>query len=220
MYYRYLSHFLNESCPCYGGETSIKINQLKSLTKGNSCNSLHLSFSNHTSTHVDVPYHFFPNGKKLDNFKPESWIFKNIALIELKEVFHCELINWEKIEKFLPNNTSLELLLIKTGFEKYRGQTEYWSKSPGLHPEVADKLKSNFPLLRAIGLDIISISSWCHRSVGRQAHKEFLGKEILLFEDMRLAEISSDPTIVMAFPLLIEGADAAPLTVIGGWEKR
>ena len=216
----YLSHFISVDTPLYGGAKSVEITQYKFIYKGDSCNMLFLSIPNHTSTHIDLPYHFLKDGKKLEDFDPDFWIFKNVGLIELRDVEFCEIITWEKIASTLLKYNSIELLLLKTGFEKYRGEEVYWSKQPGIHPEVAKYLREKFPLLKAVGMDIISISSWCNRELGRKAHREFLEREILLIEDMKLSDVDSAPDVVIALPLLIKGADGAPITVIGIWNSE
>ena len=107
------------------------------------------------------------------------------------------------------------MLLIKTGFEKYRAEEIYWQNSPGLHPKLAYWLKEKSPSLKAIGIDFISISNLNNRALGRQAHIAFLSKNILLIEDMKLSCVNSNLKTVIVLPLRVEGADGAPCTAIG-----
>ena len=107
-------------------------------------------------------------------------------------------------------------MLIKTGYGSYRGTNRYTLTPPGLSAELADYLRTNFPKLRCVGVDLISISSYSNREEGRKAHHEFLnptkGKCILLIEDMKLDEKVTIKKVIVA-PLLIENADGAPCTV-------
>jgi four helix bundle protein len=211
----YLSHPISQDTPLYGGAKNISIKQDKAIAQGDSCNTLYLSFPNHVSTHVDLPFHFLPDGKRLEDFGPENWIFKKVILLDIPDVQMCEIICQEKIEALLPDDPQTELILLRTGFEKYRGEEVYWKSPPGLHPELAVFFKKRFPALRAVGMDIISVSSWCDRALGRKAHYEFLRREILLIEDMKLSPLKESPEMVIGLPLLVKEADAVPVTMIG-----
>jgi kynurenine formamidase len=45
----------------------------------------------------------------------------------------------------MPRLADCELLLVKTGFEKYRRKEIYWRNSPGLSPELAGFLRKKCP---------------------------------------------------------------------------
>ena len=117
-------------------------------------------------------------------------------------------------------NRDIELLLIKTGFGNYRGTDRYTLTPPGLSSELASYFRQEFPVLRCVGMDLISVSSYSNREEGRKAHREFLnpkeGQPILLIEDMKLDVDDVFKKVIVA-PLLIENADGAPCTVIASW---
>ena len=88
---------------------------------------------------------------------------------------------------------------------------------PDTFADLAEKVSHSFPNLKAIGLDIVSISSFQHREVGRIAHKEFLGRNILLIEDMYLSDTGVPNSVIVA-PLRVDYIDSAPCTVIGFYD--
>jgi len=63
----------------------------------------------------------------------------------------------------------------------------------------------------------ISISSLKHRDKGRMAHREFLQRGILIFEDMRLSELQPHTHLqkIIALPLRFKQGDGAPVTIVG-----
>jgi kynurenine formamidase len=82
--------------------------------------------------------------------------------------------------------------------------------------------------LQAVGMDIPSAASPVSASnaEGLEFHRVVLRTgaapelpTILLIEDMRLEHLAGSPHIVWALPLLLEGADAAPITVLAEVEK-
>ena len=61
--YIYLSYFLDDKTPIYGGLKGIEITDNSSIEKGDTANTKTLSFHNHSGTHIDFPNHFIQNGK-------------------------------------------------------------------------------------------------------------------------------------------------------------
>jgi len=213
----FLSHPINLKTPLYGGSNEIKITKNSSIKNGDTANSLRISLPNHAGTHIDVPYHFFNDGKKITDYNPSYWVFNNPKCID----FPSEdgyLIKYEDIKNKINHND--DLLLIRTGYEKNRSEKKYWQKNPGLSSCIARNIRKKHPQIRAVGVDVISITSFSHRSEGRIAHKEFLGNHskisdpILLIEDMSLKNYNDQFKKVTIMPLLIEDGDGAPCTVI------
>jgi kynurenine formamidase len=208
----FLSYSLSLTSPSYGGENSLEIAQATSMLNGESSNTQRWIMPNHLGTHVDAPKHFIDSGDTVEKFEASYWGFEHPCCIDIK----CqpgELVKPEQITGLV--NKQTDLLLIRTGFEKHRGEDIYWQENPGLHPDLADWLKNNYPTIRAVGLDSISISSWGDRQTGRAAHKRFLGgdKPILIIEDMKLSIFTDDINRIIVAPLVVDSADGAPCTV-------
>ena len=209
-----LSHYLNIETPAYGGSKSFQRSTLSSHSHGQSSNSEEWTFKNHLGTHIDFPYHFFPDGKTINDFTPDYWFYQKTVLIDCQATEN-EIIDTNKLEKL--NFSDCELLLIRTGFEKFRGKEAFWKNNPGLHPNVASYLKGLIPSLRTIGFDFISLTSYQNRSLGREAHKAFLGQscELLVIEDMHLSACTKNEFSTIVAPLLVEKADGSPVSVFG-----
>ena len=77
----YLSHILEESTPLYGGKGKIEIARVRSISSGDTSNNSDLSMSAHSGTHVDAPFHFDQEGKKLDEYPANYWFASNPAMI-------------------------------------------------------------------------------------------------------------------------------------------
>lgn len=72
--------------------------------------------------------------------------------------------------------------------------------------------------MSTVGMDLISVSSQLNRPAGRAAHRAFLdpegeGEPVRLIEDMALQDCPGQLACVFVFPLLLEDADGAPVTV-------
>jgi arylformamidase len=206
----YLNHELNENTPAYANaQNQIKIDEVRSLKKGDTSNNLHLSLPNHIGTHIDFPAHFCPKGKTFSHYDASFFVFDQVAMVT------CDMYD---LEMHLDSiDTNIEMLLVKTGFEGLRETEHYTLKQHEVFPEYAKVLREKFPHLRLFGFDMISVSSMLDREMGREAHRAFLCEEnILLLEDMRLSGISPRDTIneVIVAPLALADGDGAPCTVI------
>lgn len=207
---------MDEQTPLYGGATGISIEQKSRIGAESSSNTQVWSFPNHAGTHIDAPRHFIEEGKTLTDYPASFWVFDHPQLLDVT----CapgELITEESVQGRLVDGT--DLLLLRTGFERHRGEQLYWENNPGLGPGLAAFLREQHPSVRAVGLDAVSVSRWQDRPTGRVAHKAFLGTDqpnepVLLIEDMKLSECPAALRQVVVAPLLVRDADGGPVTVL------
>jgi len=213
---KYLSYYISNETPLYGNGKGIHFSPDKEMIKGDSCNTINLALPNHTGTHIDFPYHFSQDGKTLNDYPASYWQFDQVELADISgKLVDGQIIQPELLTGLGDKKT--ELLLIKTGYGAYRGSNRYTLTPPGLSADLAPFLRENFTNLRCLGMDLISVSSYCNRLEGRKAHYAFLnpeeGEPILLIEDMKL-DIDGPIDKVIVAPLLIDKADGSPCTVI------
>ena len=219
----WLSHILSKETPAYGNGEKFQIKKSKSIARGDNCNVSEISLSTHLGTHLDTPYHFFNKGNTIDYYPADYFVFKEVFLWKLKNLKSAQYFEYQDLPKYISQKT--DLLLIKTNFQKYRNKKIFWEKNPGLASSLAEGLRKNFPFLRAVGMDFISVSSFADRKKGRLAHKTFLnpdlpGNPLLLIEDMDLSKLKINKKIfqVIVFPLRIKSADGSPCTIIANVE--
>ena len=213
----FLSYTLSNETPLYGNEGTIKFTKDRSISKGDSCNTMHWYLPNHSGTHIDAPKHFDPNGKSISDYSPDFWIFNKIEMIDISNrIEDCLLIDNAIFPKF--KIADPELLLIKTGCGKHRGTEKYIFQSPGISEKVAFWLRKFYPTIRSIGVDLISVSSCYHKIEGRKTHHAFLnpesGSPILIIEDVKLDAVKRLEKVIV-IPFRVNGADGAPCTIIG-----
>ena len=214
----FLSYFINEKTPLYGGENAILIEKRSQISNGASSNTKYLKLPNHTGTHIDFPNHFSDEGKIINDYSASFWRFKNVHAISYIAK------NDEIIDKSLVDNydipTDTDFLIINTNFGSHREEKIYWNNNPGLSPNLAAPLKVRCPNLKAVGFDFISVSSYQNRLLGREAHKAFLlHNDILIIEDMKLDQIQGKTIkLVTALPILIDKIYGCPITIIAEYE--
>ena len=221
MKYRILSYLIDENTPVYGSTPKPKITPYRRICQGDSSNTYILTIHNHTGTHVDAPRHFIPDGRPISDYSLDELVFNNPLLMDcpkdLGELIELGDILAQKLD-------SVDCLLLRTGFGRFREKKQelYRTQNPGIAPEVIRWLREDFPAIRCIGIDGISISGFQHRELGRETHiaafikREGLGKPLLLIEDMNLGELLLGDTIkrVIIVPWQVLGVDSAPCIVL------
>ncbi|MFC1509552.1 cyclase family protein [Candidatus Omnitrophota bacterium] len=216
--YRLLSYELSPDTYEYGGKKSLTIKQKRAISRGDTCNTFILNLPNHIGTHIDCPNHFFASGKKLSQYKIKDFIFSKPAILNCPKQENG-LITLDDIRGNLKKLKKKDILLLRTGFYKYRSSIQYAIKNPGIDPEVARFIRKNLPNIRCIGVDSISVSSYGNRKIGRETHRIFLqkhsfkGQPVCIIEDMDLSGYLMDLKKVFVVPLFIKGADSAPCTI-------
>ena len=212
----WLSHGLGTETPAYGGGQGLVRQSISSIQRGDTANSVSISLPNHLGTHVDVPRHFFDHGRDLLSYPAEEWVFDAPCLVEV-ELGEDHLIRPEHVADGLVPDS--DLLLLRSGHQQTRGTDRFWQEGPGLSAELGVWLRSEHPTVRAVGMDMISVTTRLDRAAGREAHRAFLnpdatGAPILLVEDMDLAKCPDGLGTVIVAPLRLEEGDGAPVTVV------
>lgn len=215
----YLSHPIEGDTPTYGNRNKVVIEKSSSISRGDAANETHIATTLHIGTHIDFPSHFYEDGQTIKNYPASFWIFSHPLVVEIEPkslVIEQEL--FDVLDTVNPAQ-AYDILLIRTGFGKYRTTKRYWEANPGFAPSVYDYIRKKLPEIRIMGFDTISVSSFQHRDIGREAHRRFLNpaEPVLLLEDMDLSSITTGNTLlqVIVTPLQISNSDGAPCMVIG-----
>lgn len=213
----YLSHALSINTPSYGNKDEVLLYPKSSIANGDTSNTTDFRLTNnHIGTHIDVPKHFYDKGSTITDISPNRWFFFNVCLMEIP----CEEGRLMDIADFelAQIESDIDLLLIKTGFERLRNKDIYWNAYPGISEDACEFLRKHLKNLRAIGFDFISLTSPLFKDQGKKAHLSFLneedGRPIYIIEDMKLSGLSCKPDQVIIAPLLIEEGNGGPVTVL------
>jgi len=220
MAYLLLSYTINENTPLYGSTPAPSISPYSQISRGDSSNTAILSIHNHTGTHVDAPRHFVDAGKAISDYSPNELIFEHPVIVDCPRD-DATLITQDDLQHASHLLQKSDCLLLRTGFGKFRGEERYRTQNPGIAPETISWIRREYPDIRGVGIDSISISSLQYRDTGREAHKAAfieqsgLGKPLLLIEDINLDIVSGKELgTVILLPWQIDGLDSAPCSVI------
>jgi arylformamidase len=222
--YKLLSYVLNETDYGWPGAPTLKIKPFESMEKGDLLNTYMLELFNHFGSHMDGPRHFNKQGKRLFELPLETFVFEAPLLLEIPKDFKEAVL----VKDLLPYQKEIgaaDLLMIRSGFSRYRHSEgkRYASEGPYIASETAKYLVTKFENLKAIALDWISLGSYAYGDESVLAHQHMLGKfgcrGIGIIEDISFEDLDGNNIKrIFALPLLVEGIDSAPVTVLAELE--
>ena len=223
-----LSYPLSSNTPTFGDNPPTEITSVSSMAAGGVANWLELKTINHNGTHIDAPYHFSPNGKRLTDLDINQFVFTSPALVSIPKE-DGELVTADDLSKYGETMAEADLLFLRTDWgHQYRSTnpTRYGRRAPGFDTSAGQYLLDEQPSLKAIAMDLPSAASPVSgrpNEEGLEFHRIVLGtyrspdeRYLLLIEDVRIdpdLDVAQFERVIVA-PLWLEGADAAPVTIL------
>ena len=219
--YILLSYCIDSSTPVYGNTQQPQIIQNSNISSGDTSNTFNLKLHNHTGTHIDAPYHFQKDGNKISDYSLEDLTFSRPVVLDCtvgKEgniSSNVLMLSADRLE-------GADCLLLRTNFSIFRNEDIYRTHNPAILSEAIKWLRTEYPSIRCLGIDSISISRYQNREEGRKAHneafiiKEGLGEPLLLIEDMNLESLKDSHILkkITVIPWQIRGIDSAPCSIL------
>ncbi|NTV78497.1 MAG: cyclase family protein [Clostridiales bacterium] len=188
--------------PVYRGKTSKRpVQKIERDYSSGTVYETKLELNMHTGTHIDRSLHFLQGGDTIDKLDLEKVVIK------------CQVLDFtnadEKITKEHLMEKSIEegdFILLKTKnstLDILEDEFVYLDKTG------ADYLKKLG--VRGVGIDALGIE---RSQPNHETHKILLGAGIVILEGLRLKEVEEGEYLLVAAPINIVGAEAAPVRAI------
>lgn len=220
------SYVMSNDMPKWPTNPSEVPDQVLSFNAGDPCNASSIYHHMHNGTHVDAPKHFSEDGKSIVELPIDLFYYQSPLVLALDKK-KGEYIEIADLQPFEADLLEADILCIYTGYSKLREKDpiEFVDNFPAFNQESALYLRRNFPKLKAIALDVISVDSAITGPPnGFPAHKALLdtteelsNRTLLLYEDVNLKNIVGleEPIReIIAFPIRWEDAEAAPVNMV------
>jgi kynurenine formamidase len=171
-------------------------------------NITQLVMSTHLGTHLDAPFHFFDNGRTVDNldlsrgFGP-AWVLDFSSKKAKGEITREELMKYDRLI------TKGARLIVRTGWDRVFPEARYFTDFPGITREACSFLAER--QIACLALDTPSVYGPDYVSV----HHALLGAEVLIVEGLAHVErLMNQQVFLVALPLRIRGRDGSPCRAI------
>lgn len=197
-----ISQRLDKNIAVWPGDTpfSYKVNWSKN--ESGSVNVGQINMSLHTGTHIDAPFHFDNDGKRVIELDLDLYIgsatvihLPNRTSIGVKELSNLDL-------------QGVTRLLIRT--DAWKNRSLFPQTIPHIQPELAAYLSELG--VRLIGLDLPSVDPLDSKELS--AHHELAGHKIHILEGLVLDEIGPGNYELAALPLPLVEADGSPVRAV------
>lgn len=171
-----------------------------------------LFLSSHSGTHMDAPYHFIKNGKKIHEI-PASRFANDAILIKIQKkanqsISKNDITKFEKKHGKIPKNATIIFL---TGWQKKLQSMDYFKKNPGLSMSAAKYLASK--KINLVGIDTPSIDLGTDAKFS--VHQILSKNNILIVENLtNLEKISKNPFKLVVLPLKLKDATGSPVRAV------
>lgn len=171
----------------YPGDPAPTYERVLKISEGAPCNLTSFSMGAHNATHLDAPYHFYEDGKTIEQVELERCIGPCSVIALSGEETEEELSKLlSKCQKriLLKGSTEVSLMMAK--------------------------------LFNKAGIMLVGVESQSVGPIEApmQVHLELLGKEVVLLEGLTLEKIGVGDYFLAAAPLKLGGSDGAPCRAV------
>ena len=200
-----LTRCIHPGMVVWPGDPSPEVVPVSSIDRGDSCNTSLLHLPSHLGTHLDAPYHFISEGRRLEEMSMEALIGR-ARLIDLSS--RKGHISRNDLEA--ENLEGVERLLIRTASGRWLEENEFRREYIALAPDGAEFLVEKG--IRLVGIDYLSIEPF--RLAGHPVHRILLSHEVVVVEGLDLSRAPSGDLEFICLPLKIRGGDGSPCRAV------
>lgn len=212
-----ISYPLTITGPLYPGTPPVTISNVKDIKDGATSTTSLISFSSHAGTHLDLPLHVCKRSGKDLPIKFGSIRNGGPCICMDIPIAGDNAIMPSNLQFENSNCFDIHTVLLRTGSWMVRttDPSLYSRSHPWIHPDCVPVLRTKFPSLKVIGLDVISITNPGHKDAGREAHRKLLCEDpsILILEDLNLfsEDLLSGKMLITITPLIMDCSDGVPV---------
>lgn len=168
------------------------------ISEGAGCNVSAVEMGLHTGTHVDAPWHFKEDGRRLHEV--DTALFFGPA-----QVLHypdADVVTAEMLEGVV----LCERVLFRTRNSDCAEDTPFRRDFTAISACAAQHMVAAG--VKLVGVDYLSVAPF--KQPGQDTHHILLGAGILVVEGLRLGKIEAGEYDFIVLPLAVVGADGAP----------
>lgn len=202
-----LSYTIDAGMPVYPGDPEVRFDRVQSI-KGGGYNLTEVRMCSHTGTHMDAPSHCIHTDMGIDKLRLEAMVGW-AEVLDVGDKAPCSEITSADLDAFSARVTQVSKVLIKTGWGRHYGESNYYSEFPDLSAGAALWL-----IKRKISL--LAIEQPCvHRKKHVELHKDLLSNGIVLIESVaNMDQLTQERVYIAALPLRLAGLDGSPIRMI------
>ncbi|EPD50716.1 arylformamidase [Paenisporosarcina sp. HGH0030] len=197
-----ISMLLNQNVAEWPGDTPFQFHINWTKEQSGSVNVGQITTSTHIGTHIDAPFHFDENGKKVHELPLENYIVDAIVI----DVSGSEVISRELLKGKVTGEA--KAVLFRTN--AWQQRDVFPEAIPAFDADIVDWMVENE--LSLFGVDLPSVDAITSKDLPMHHALGTAGRYIL--EGLILDDLKEATYQLIALPLKIEGADGSPVRAV------
>jgi len=181
-------------CVVFPGDPEPKREALLRIEKGDNCNLTAISMCAHNGTHVDAPFHFYKDGKTLDQVSLDKFIGRAYVAEHEGDITAEDAIAILEKARELDGSAAKRILI--------KGKAVLTLEAANVFAQAGILLYGNES--QTVGPE----------DAPRDVHLKMLGAEVVLLEGIRLGAVTEGVYFLNAAPINLGGADGAPCRAV------
>lgn len=173
------------------------------ISEGDYVNLSALKINTHTATHIDAPYHFIPDGRKIHQLDLSLFMGECRVVETTAPTITAHILQDLEIPE-------TERILLKTGSASLYRKKGFSSDFSALDESGARWLADR--KVKLAGIEYLSIEH--HGNPSHGVHHILLSGGIAILEGLNLEKITPGPYQLIALPLKIQDTEGAPARAI------
>lgn len=194
-----ISQRLVKGIPIWPGDTPFSYQLSWSKEESGSVNVGQITLSTHTGTHIDAPFHFDEEGKRVIDLDLDLYIGR-VRILHLPDPIQ---IGIEELQS--KNLKGVTRLLIRT--DTWTDRSTFPREIPPVEPELAPYLQEKG--IRLLGLDLPSVDPLDSKEL--PAHHALTDQGVHILEGAVLDGVDPGDYQLAALPLPLAEADGSPV---------
>ncbi len=198
---------MREGMTVWPGDAPFRLEARSRIARGEGSNVSTVTLSTHAGTHVDAPWHFEDDGKRLHEVANE--VFFGHALV----------IGYEGDGHIRADDLGREPLppriLLKTSNSARHWSEPFHRDYVAFEADAAERCVREG--VKLIGVDYLSVAPY--KQEGQETHRILLGHDVFVVEGLVLNAVPEGWCEFVVLPLPLEGADGAPCRAFVGLSK-
>jgi arylformamidase len=198
-----ISLTLEPEMPIYPGDAPYVLEPMLRIAEGGVCNLSRLTMGTHTGSHIDAPWHFHEQGKRIEQIPLERLIGQAwVVDVRGHPAITAEVLQHARIPL-------VTRLLLKTDNSTLWQKREFQKTFVYLTADAADWIIQH--TISVVGVDYLSIEQF--GAPEPVVHRKLCGAGVVIIEGLNLSEVPEGEYELLCMPLKIRGGDGAPARV-------
>lgn len=204
-----LSQPLTPGMQVYPGDPEFRTEPATTVAN-DGVNVMHVHLGTHAGTHVDAPYHVFPDGQRLEELSLDQFCGPAV-IVDVRDKTPRDPIDWSDLAPWADRLGPGAVLVIHTGWSRHFGTPAYLD-----HPWLTENAARHAVELGVRSLAVDTLNPDETSPDGElPVHRVVLGAGGVIVENLtNLAAIVEPDPFISFFPIHLVGADGAPVRAV------